>query len=1557
MRFSLFNKMNLEEFLVEDQQHDTLLFAKKIQVSITDWFFFKKQAELKYIGLENAVINLKKTDTLWNYQFLINYFAPTSTSTKKKGGIEFNLKKVSLKNVAIRQKDEWRGEDMFVSLGNLEMDAKDLNLSGKNFNINSLDITQPYFSITNYPGKRTSGPKKDTVVIEPKAAIDSLLKWNRAGWTMNIASLKINNGTFKQVKKTDPPIPSSSPFDAKNIEFSVINGQFTNVKFEKDTFSAKAALSTKERSGFVVKSLNSDIKIHPQGMHFDNLDLRTNNSVIRNSFAMNYEDMGDMSDFLNKVRMSGTFDNAEIDHDDLAYFAPAAKNWPDKIKINGTIRGAVTDLTGRGLVISAGNTYINGDLTLTGLPGINQTFIDFKSNDSRTNYYDLVKFIPSIKNVQKPDLVALGNVHFKGSFTGFIRDFVTFGTIRTNLGTITSDLNMKLPPGKEAIYSGNIATDNFRLGTFIRSSQLGLISFSGVVKGHGLDIKTLGVDLKANVREIDFKGYRYSNIVANGKFDKEVFDGYFSAADPNLKVTLNGLIDLNGDQSQFDLVADVQQANLQALGFTRDDIKFNGLFNLNFTGNNIDNFFGSARISQANLVRNNQRLSFDSLSLTSDYLNGTRTLTAKSNEFEGTVTGDYHIADLPDAIQLFLHNYYPAYIKPPRHNITDQNFKFNILTREVDQLVQVIHPSLKGFNDSKIEGSLDLAQNQLELTAMVPQFQYNNYVFSNTNITGKGDLNQLNLQGDIDNVAINDSISLPNTTFSLIARQDSSDIRISTAANQAVTKADLRAQVITYTDGVKINFDTSSFVLNSKTWTIDKGGELSFRQNTPASGEVVLRESNQEIKLRTEPSSEGSGNDLLVDLTKVNIGDIAPYFVPKWRMDGLISGSAKLENPGDKMIATGDFKTQYFWLNNDSLGELNISKIEYDNRTGNFKTHVTNNDPQHSIDANVNIFLKGNHSDNLIAIETKDYQLNILETFLGNLFADIQGYATGKLDIKGELSSLNYVGKAKLRDAGLKVKFTQVFYKLRDTEIELREHEIDFGTLKLYDTVTKNTATFAGSIQHDSWKNMFFDLEARVDGKPITLLNTTAVDNSSFYGHAIGTGSMILVGPQTDMALVVNARASEQDSSHIVIPPAKTRSSGMAEFLIERTHGRSMQDTLAVAQTNKITFDIDLTADPHTTIEVILDEVTGDVIRGKGRGTLNIHSGTTEPLTINGNYFLEQGSYLFSFQSFFKRPFELRQGGNNYIKWTGDPNKATISFDAQYTAKEVSFAPLMSTSRAIRDDVFVIVKMSGELFQPKFDFKLEFPPSSIATSDPVLAFNLNQIENNPNEINKQVTYLIVFNSFAPLETQGGATAASAGTIGSALNELAYSTISSLFFNEINRQFSSILAKIFKDDKLKVNISGSVYNRNLVTQNSNNSFDINSSNVNITVSRAVFNDRLIITAGSTLDIPLQTTLQQQFQFLPDVTMQWLMNPSGTIRATFFYRQNLDFLNSPTNSNEVGRNRKIGGSLSFRKEVNRLGDLFKRKNPKKKKEEPQNGSNQSTSSTPIQKVEEN
>lgn len=1527
--FSLFNKMHLQGVLVEDRQQDTLLYAGEIRVRITDWFFLRKNVELKYVGMDNAIVNMQRTDSTWNHQFILDYFSSPTSTEKKKGGIQLSLKEINLNNVVFRKKDAWVGQDMYVSVGGMRLDAKDLNFSKKLITITSLSLDAPHFSQFSYAGNR---PVSNDVEAEFPKPVDSLLKWNSAGWVLQLNKLEIKNGSFKEDKNSEAPL---NFFDGKHIYFSNINGSFNNVHWEKDTITAAISLDANERSGFQVKKLAANLKMTPEEMAFNDLDLQTNNSRIRNFFRMSYDDFGSMSSFISQVRMQANFVNSEIDSDDIAFFAPGVKTWKKSISLQGSVRGTVEDLYGRDLVIQAGrHTLLNGDVSMTGLPDINQTFIDFKANDFRTTYTDAVAFVPAIRNVTTPDLRQLEFVRFNGSFTGFIRDFVTFGTIQTNMGTIRSDLNMKLPAGQEPVYSGTVSTDLFRLGEFINDPQIGSIAMNGSVKGRGFKESTRSADVDGKIRFVDFRGYRYSNINLKGRLDKKLFDGMASIADPEAELVMNGLIDFNQEVPVFNFTADVKKANLRMLQLTNDSISFMGKFNLNFTGDNIDNFLGYANISDASIMRNGVRLPFDSLVLSSEYANNQKILRTRSNEFEASVTGDFTIRDLPDAVKLFLNRYYPSYIKPPAHIPQNQSLTFDITTQYVDEYIKLIDSSLSGFNNSHIYGKLDTRNNEMALTAEVPQFGYKDYEFADVRVSAEGTTDSLELSGSMANVMIGDSLNIPMTSFHISARNDSSQVNINTGANLAVNQASLNAQVLTFDNGVKIEFNPSSFVVNGKTWTIDDDGELEFRSNVPAAGQLVLKESNQEIRLRTQLSSTGDWNDLVVDLRKVNLGDIGPLLMPKNRIEGLLSGTVLVEDPMNNLhITSDDIITEGLRLDNDSIGDVRTNLV-YDGATKHLTAKGRTLNEERNLAFDASIYLDPEKAkDNLIALEARTFDLKILERFLGNLFSNIEGYVTGNFALRGEFQNLQITGKGLLKDAGLKVNFTQCYYKINDTELELTPTEIKLDGIVLTDPVTGNPVYLTGGIQHDAFKDMFYDLTVStrrpgtVDpdfNRAVLLLNTSYNDNKQFYGRVLGTGSFSLSGPQSDMFMKIDAIASSEDSSIITIPPSQNRESGIADFLVERKYGREMIDSTYGSGASNVIYDVDVTANRMLTVRVVLDDLTGDEIKGKGSGTLNIHSGSNEPLTMRGKYDIEDGEYLFTFQSIFKRPFKIRQGATNNISWNGDPYSAQINFEAVYTTQDVSFAPLVtglnlnpSLARQ-RENVDVIVQLTGELFKPQFAFDLDFGNNSVVTTDFEVASSIQQMERNPGELSRQVTYLIVFNSFAPPENS------QTNGIGAALSSLTYSTLSGLFFTEINRKLNSELAKILKTDNVSINFSGSVYNRNLLENQSSGNFGINQSNFNVNVPISLFKDRFVVTLGSTLDVPLQSTIQQNVQFLPDVTAEWLINQSGTIRASFFYRQNLDYLTS--SSTGAARNKRSGASIAYRKEFDNLREFF-------------------------------
>ena len=190
-------------------------------------------------------------------------------------------------------------------------------------------------------------------------------------------------------------------------------------------------------------------------------------------------------------------------------------------------------------------------------------------------------------------------------------------------------------------------------------------------------------------------------------------------------------------------------------------------------------------------------------------------------------------------------------------------------------------------------------------------------------------------------------------------------------------------------------------------------------------------------------------------------------------------------------------------------------------------------------------------------------------------------------------------------------------------------------------------------------------------------------------------------------------------------------------------------------------------------------------------------------------------------------------------------------------------------------------------------------------------------------MNKQATYLVVFGVFAPV----------GNTRSSNFQEIATNSLSSIFFNVINEQVKKIVSDIFKTNKINFNFNSSVYNQNILDLNNNKSSFSLGSNVSASIGSSLFKNRVIFSLGGSVEGLLQSgAVQQDVRLLPDFTIEILINPSGSFRATLFYRQNIDYLTGTTGTGKMNR---AGAGLTYRKEADKIWDLFF---GKKKKQQP-------------------
>ncbi len=1504
MHYHFFDKLQMDGLLVEDLHKDTLLYAGAARVNVTDWFFVRNKTVLKYASLDDVTINMHRKDSVWNYQFLVDYFSVPRDTTKPKGNIEFDVKILELKNIHFNQIDEWVGHDLRASVRNFEMHADDINVNKKIIAINTLAMNEPVFAQFDYEGNRPDSlnikkPKK--IPLRPLE-----YQWNNAGWVWTVNNIKVTGGIFAHEKRTERE-PFKDRFDGAHLRFSEINGEMKQVRFEKDTLTANINLATSERSGFEVKKLQAKMKFTPELMEYDQLQLITNKSTLGNYFAMKYENFGkDMGDFVHAVTMNANFVDSKLHTDDLAFFAPELASWKRMFEIKGLARGTVDNLTAKKMLISSGNTYVDGELAMKGLPDIGKTFIDFRANDFKTTYQDLAVILPGLKKIDKPQLSKLGNIRYQGNFTGFINDFVAYGTINTRLGIVTGDINMKLPENRPPIYLGKLSTVGFKLGEFLNDKKLGAITFSGKVNGSGFTEDQLNANFDGNIRSVGFSGYDYQNIVIKGDFHKSLFNGQLSINDPNLKLEyLKGTIDLSGKSPQFAFDADLTTVNLKKLKLSSDEFILSGHFNLDFTGNNIDDFLGAARISNAHLLNNGVPLSFDSLLLQSSIVNGQKNLRLQSNELDAEIAGNFKIKELPEAFKVFLNRYYPAYIKKPNYQVSDQNFSFFIKTKEANPFIQLVDKRLTGFDNSTISGNLNLKENALNVNADIPLFGYDGKLFNDTRLTSKGNFDSLLTNIDVGEVVISDSMRLPASNLVISSKNDLSDINIKTRASKTFGDAMINGQVKTLKDGVKIHFFPSSFIINDKKWQLERDGELTLSRSEVSANEVKFVQGNQQIVISTEPSELYNNNDVVVKLTQLNLDDFLPFVLKTPRLEGAATGTIRVMDPFGKQFIEADTRIEEFRIDGDSIGVVNGNgSFSAASGIARFKLDAENTNNRFRIEGKYDS-KDSTENQTDIALVSERLNLSILNNYLGSVFSDISGIAnTTDLKVRGNSKHLTLTGTANINEGAVKVNYTQCKYTFTNETIIFNPDEIDFGDILLRDTLN-NTATLSGKMYHRFFQNFVFD-DVVFESAKLLVLNTTKKDNSLFYGKVIGNAKMSLNGPVENMVMDITGEPSRQDTSHIYLMSGSSLETGAVDYIDFIQFGTEMENQFRGRAASNILVNMVLTANPSCKIDVILDETTGDIIKGEGNGLLTIRVGTREPLSINGRYNITRGEYTFNFQTFLQKYFTVNSGT---IVWSGDPLNAQINLTAEYLANSVDFKNFNSrdfNSNRTKGDVKILAHLTETLLKPAIDFEFILPESNALRNDFFVVKRLQQFKEDKNELNKQVTSLLLFNSF--VSTDQGFLNVSGGY------SVLSSTIGGVVSNALSGFFNKFLQKYIKNTSLYIDLNTSV------------GTDLQSDVAKLQAAAksglvfTLLNGRLIISAGVNLDYnnPYVNTGRNVNLFVtPDITAEWLLTQDGRIRLVGFNRTNYDL---------VGQRIRTGVSLSYRKDFDRLSQLF-------------------------------
>ncbi len=507
VNIEFFKKAVLEGIYIEDNQSDTLLFAKQLKVDVGVFSFFKKEIVINSIQLHGGKVRLKRNplDRAFNYQFIVDHFTTPAPTTSNQTippqdttntAWSFDLKNILLEDVQLEMKDEAsNGFQVMTEIGLLELNASKIDLDQKEIDLSKILLKKSKMAYTVF--------KKNKVI--PKATNE--LSFPNLGWNVNVNELELTTNELRYDDQNMSRQPNVIDFG--HLDFTDFSLTIDKLAIQEDNIEGQITkLSLYDHSGFRLKNLTGNILLNNQEIKATKLHLLTPKSDLTTNLSFNFQTFNDLNDFAKRVKIESDFAKSYASFRDLYQLIPAFRTIPnvrtdlsETIHLQGKITFAKDKLNLQNII-----THIAEDLVLEANGSIaslstnpNFDIIVTKASTDYAAISRLTKDIALPKGLQN-----WGTFLFSGEILGPLNDLRGKQLELTTSGQtqFKGDLAMKgLPDINNTLFTANIqnlTTQAEELKGFSEKrlppilDSLGLMNFKGDFVGKIADFKMKG---------------------------------------------------------------------------------------------------------------------------------------------------------------------------------------------------------------------------------------------------------------------------------------------------------------------------------------------------------------------------------------------------------------------------------------------------------------------------------------------------------------------------------------------------------------------------------------------------------------------------------------------------------------------------------------------------------------------------------------------------------------------------------------------------------------------------------------------------------------------------------------------------------------------------------------------------------------------------------------------------------------------------------------------------------------------------------------------------------
>ncbi|MBT8395281.1 MAG: translocation/assembly module TamB [Bacteroidia bacterium] len=1394
---------------------------------------------------------------------------------------------VELKNIYI---EDFR-KDTLIFIAELNTSVLSLkNLYNNKLTFGDIDIKGLDFNIKTYKGE------KDTNLdIFVARFDDEQPRKEKSDFLLSSSDVTIEDSSFK--------ITDENKENPVKLDFKFLNISSTNFLIEGPDVSTKInSLSFMDERGVEVKEMKSDFLYTLSGMKFNELSIKTNESEISGNLAFSYA-RENLQYFTDQVKLEAKFTNSTISLKELnTFYNEFGKEIAD---FNAELSGTLNDLQVDNLQLKTSrNTKVYGNFNFKNLFNPEEDNFKMKGDFSKlsSNYNDLTSLMPNVLGASIPSsFKKFGNFNIKGIAEITSKLVKTNTNISTELGIIDSQLELnRIDDIDNASYMGKIIVTDFLMGDLLNNEKLGKVSFNLNVEGKSFLLEKMNTEAQGDIFDVDYNGYNYRDFEVSGTFENKKFNGKFNSNDKNLKLDFIGLADFSEEIYNFDFVADVDYANLNALNFvTRDSLSiFKGMVEMKMKATSIEDAYGDIKFNNTFYQNQNDSYFFKDFAITAGYNDKKERLVGINSPdiIQGKLSGKFLFRDLGKMLENSMGSIYTNYV--PNEINSDQYIDFNF--KIYNKIVEVFVPDIELSPNTFIRGSARSNDNDFKLTFKSPKIKLFDYFADNIqlNINNKNPLFNTYVQVDSLNTKFYNvsDFNLINVTL-----KDTLFIRSEFKGGKRNDDSYKLSLYYTINEENKsvLGFKKSNVTFRDNKWFVnenrDKHNKIIFDRDFEnfEFDKLLMNHEDEEIKL-SGMTTDSAYKDIKLDFTNVDLAKITPE-LDSLRLNGTVNGKLDILQKNGEYLPNSTVIIDDFKVNDYNLGSFDANIFGNQSLT-NYEVDISiKDDVLQSFKAEGNIDVSKKSSTIDVDITLNEFDLKPLNPLGEDVINRIRGLVTGNAFVTGKLSRPSIEGNLTLDQAGLQIPYLNVDYSFQDkASVSLQNQSFIFNNVEMTDSYYNSKARLNGDISHINFSDWSLGLNISTD--KLLVLNTKPEDEVLYYGTGFIGGTANIKGP-TDQ-LIIKVDGQTREGTEFKIPLNDTESYGDNSYIHfltkEEKESKISGEEIVFEEIKGLELDFDLDVNEDAEVEIIIDPKTGHSIKGRGAGNLLVEINTNGKFNMWGDFLTFEGIYNFIYGGIIQKQFIVEPGGT--ITWEGDPLKAEIDLKAIYkTQANPSILLDNPINRSIPVDV--VINLTGQLEQPDPTFDLKFPNVSTA-------------------INSELQYRLDDNESRELQ------ALSVVTSGTFVSEVNISQ--QALTGNLAERASAIVNSLFSDGegKLKVGINYQSGQRTPELQTDDR--------LGLTLSTQV-SERILI--NGKVGVPIGGV--SETVIAGDVQIDFLLNDKGTLTAKMFNREN-----SIRNfGEEIGYTQGLGLSynVDFDTFKELLEKIFKGKTDKDKNEE--------------------